>query len=320
MYDGFSGQARKAVQLARGEARRLRQDCVSTGHLLLGVLQEGSEGVTRLLAAFGLDPAAAYRACEPHLPRGSGGPDWDQLPLTPAVKRALAAARQEAAGLGHPCVGPEHLLLGLVSEPDGEAALVLAPLGVAAPRVREELRKGPCPENRDWMLRPLPAGGLPAPADPSARDLEAVVIAEVLPASARPAAAKEQSRPAAVDARHLRRALAAEESLLVTGRQLRALQFAAAAAAGALTALVVAGPDAVVGGLVAGCVVAALRSVVVGAFVGGLAGAACALAHGSDNTWLWACFVILGLLFGGCLGDWRWLQLWARGSPEPADE
>src|SRR5262249_45837340 len=135
-----------------------------------------------LLGAFGLDVETVYRGCEPHLPRGQGGPDWHRLPLTPAVKRALTLAQEEVAELGHRCVGPEHLLLGILREADGEAALVLAPLGVTAPRVWEEIRKGPGPENRDWMLRPEPAGGLWAPADPSIRDIEAVVTDEVLPA------------------------------------------------------------------------------------------------------------------------------------------
>jgi hypothetical protein len=44
MYEGFSGQARKAIQLAYEEARRRRHDYVGTEHVLLGVLREGAAG------------------------------------------------------------------------------------------------------------------------------------------------------------------------------------------------------------------------------------------------------------------------------------
>src|SRR5919204_6315916 len=41
LYAGFTGQARRAVQLAHREAQRLNQEYVGTEHLLLGVLREG---------------------------------------------------------------------------------------------------------------------------------------------------------------------------------------------------------------------------------------------------------------------------------------
>lgn len=41
----------------------------------------------------------------------------------------LAATESEATGLGHPYIGSEHLLLGLISEPDGAGGSVLRSLG-----------------------------------------------------------------------------------------------------------------------------------------------------------------------------------------------
>jgi hypothetical protein len=83
MYEGFSGQARKAVQLARDEAVRLRHDHLGTEHLVLGVLREGSQGVVKLLAAFGTDPEKAYRQVKAQPSQGSGGVSWDRLPRDP---------------------------------------------------------------------------------------------------------------------------------------------------------------------------------------------------------------------------------------------
>jgi hypothetical protein len=181
MYEGFSGQARKAVQVAHQEAERLRHDYLGTEHLVLGVLREGSEGVVRLLAAVGTDPEKAYREVEAQLSPGEGGVSWDRLPLTPGAKRALNHAREEAANLHHLCVGPEHLLLGALGEPDSSAAQLLLPLGLGRDGLRNEMAKLPEPENRDWMLRPPPTAGLAALGDPSVRDLQTVVTEEVLP-------------------------------------------------------------------------------------------------------------------------------------------
>lgn len=52
----------------------------------------------------------------------------------------IEACEREATQYGHQHIGTEHLLLGLLAEPDGIAAMVLRDLGVAdetATRVRE---------------------------------------------------------------------------------------------------------------------------------------------------------------------------------------
>src|SRR5581483_6292036 len=48
---------------------------------------------------------------------------------TPAVARALAAARRVAAAAGAGAVTPRHLLHGLLAEPEGRAAVWLAEFG-----------------------------------------------------------------------------------------------------------------------------------------------------------------------------------------------
>lgn len=59
---------------------------------------------------------------------------------TPRVLRVFEATEREAERYGHEYIGTEHLLLGLLAEPDGIAARALFDLGVAenaAARVRE---------------------------------------------------------------------------------------------------------------------------------------------------------------------------------------
>ena len=59
--------------------------------------------------------------------------------FTDRAKRAVIAARQEAIRRRHDRVLPEHLILGVLHEPDGLAARALAALGVSPEAVRAAL-------------------------------------------------------------------------------------------------------------------------------------------------------------------------------------
>lgn len=50
-------------------------------------------------------------------------------PFTARMRRVLAAANAEAARLGHRCIGPEHVLLGILDDPGNPAGRILAELG-----------------------------------------------------------------------------------------------------------------------------------------------------------------------------------------------
>ena len=60
--------------------------------------------------------------------------------LTPRMLRVLAAAAVEAERRGHSFVGTEHALLGLLSEPDGIAGVVLRRLDAADAAATETRR------------------------------------------------------------------------------------------------------------------------------------------------------------------------------------
>jgi hypothetical protein len=313
MYEDFSGQARKVIQHAEQEARRRQQDYVGTEHLLAGVLREGSPAVAGLLGACGLDPQAILPLVEASLGSGSVTVTWESLPLTPSVKRALQHAGLEAARMQHPCVGPEHILLGVLCEEDGVAAGVLQSLGLTLPTLRREVVKRPPTENRDWMLRDQPAPVGTAAGDPSPRQLEALVSEEPLPPerSARmPGRRTRQRGNGRITASKPfpdRRRLPSDEELdlPVVDKQLRTLQFLVAGLGGALCGELTAPGEGALLGWLAGCVLAFIRKGVVGALAGcaaaGLAGWKCSGGSlGTAMVWGGA-----GLALGGCLGDWR---------------
>jgi ATP-dependent Clp protease ATP-binding subunit ClpA len=67
------------------------------------------------------------------------------IPFSPRAKKVLELSLREAIRLKHNYIGPEHILLGIVREGEGLAALVLTRLGVDLEAVRarvvDELRR-----------------------------------------------------------------------------------------------------------------------------------------------------------------------------------
>lgn len=61
------------------------------------------------------------------------------LPLHPATEEALAQAAVEARGLGHNFIGTEHLLLGLLGDPQSQGTHILGTYGIEAAKVRAAL-------------------------------------------------------------------------------------------------------------------------------------------------------------------------------------
>jgi ATP-dependent Clp protease ATP-binding subunit ClpA len=130
----FTDRARTALGLAVEDQSGDDQPAVGTGQLLAGLLAEGGNLALQVLRALELEPAQVGRELQ-RLPAGEAGPS-----AGPGARRfsgpaanALERSVGEAIALGHNFVGCEHLLLGLVAEPDGTAGRLLRRLG-AEPR------------------------------------------------------------------------------------------------------------------------------------------------------------------------------------------
>ncbi|RZQ59595.1 Clp protease N-terminal domain-containing protein [Amycolatopsis suaedae] len=113
---------RTAIERARSE--------IGTEHLLAALLDEGTNLALHVLRAVEIEPDLVARKLEPEM--GDDGPRrFDQH-----AAAALELAVTEALSLGHNYVGCEHLLLGLLAEPDGRAGMVLRALGADLRSVR----------------------------------------------------------------------------------------------------------------------------------------------------------------------------------------
>jgi ATP-dependent Clp protease ATP-binding subunit ClpC len=125
----FTPRARQAIAGAQAAARRYHHDHVGTEHLLLGVLDEGTNLAVKVLSALDVEPEDVRAELAASLDPASEGAG-EQVPFTPLAKKALELTTKEALALGHNYVGCEHLLLGLLATEEGLASQVLRRMGV----------------------------------------------------------------------------------------------------------------------------------------------------------------------------------------------
>lgn len=139
MFERFTDRARKTLALANQEAMRLHNEYIGTQHILLGLLREGTGVAADLLNNLGVDLEAARVAVQNRTAKGPESPTFGKLPQTPRAKMVVTYAIQESEALKHNYVGTEHLLLGLMRDPQCKAAATLESLGVDLDTIRREL-------------------------------------------------------------------------------------------------------------------------------------------------------------------------------------
>ncbi|MCR4316034.1 MAG: ATP-dependent Clp protease ATP-binding subunit [Planctomycetes bacterium] len=139
MFERFTDRARKVMGLARQEAQKLNHEYIGTEHILLGLVQEGSGVAAHVLKRLDVDLAKIRSEIENLVETGQNFAPMGQLPFTPTAKRVLELSFEEANSLNHNYIGTEHLLLGLLREPEGVAAKVLINLNLKLDDVREEV-------------------------------------------------------------------------------------------------------------------------------------------------------------------------------------
>ena len=176
MFERFTEAARGVVVNAQDQARTLGHSEILAEHILLGVMADtegiGARALRDLgvqrdalvgevaaledaeaeaLRSIGVDLKAVRRQAEAVFGPGAlDGPRrrrvglfrkqvvlvGGQLHFADTATRALKQALWQAQALNHDDIGSEHILLGLLSDEQDPAALVLARLGLAAAVVR----------------------------------------------------------------------------------------------------------------------------------------------------------------------------------------
>jgi ATP-dependent Clp protease ATP-binding subunit ClpC len=145
--DRYDERARRALELAKEEARGLGHNYVGTEHLLLGLLRVEDGIAAQVLRQLWVDldkmrAGVAYIAtnaatlAKPAVASVNLVATDGEFGFTLRARKVLAMAVDEAQSLHHDHVGTEHLLLALEAEGQGIAAGLLQTVG-ALGKVRE---------------------------------------------------------------------------------------------------------------------------------------------------------------------------------------
>ncbi|MFN8538088.1 MAG: Clp protease N-terminal domain-containing protein [Thermomicrobiales bacterium] len=172
---GLTPRAKRTIELAVDEARRLHHHYIGTEHLLLALTRIESSIAADVLREFGIDHnravarvVAILSTHGPDVPAGNPPPPfaqssraprwirslWEQRQrrdsqqqppdmatidftrFTERARRVLVFSQEEAQRFNHNYIGTEHLLIGLIREEEGVAARVLREFGLEVAGVR----------------------------------------------------------------------------------------------------------------------------------------------------------------------------------------
>ncbi len=197
----FTARAMGMLESARSAAEESGLAGAGTGHVLLAILADDNSLAVRVLNALEItshqvrSELARRQAASATSPAGhaddtgrNGGAGFD-----PQAAAVLELAAAESSGLGNNYVGSEHLLLGLVAEPDGVAGSVLRSLGadlrvtrrMVAAALAGWAARGAKQQQQQPGGRGDAAAAVPTHAGPTAEELAVAVRTELTPVLAR---------------------------------------------------------------------------------------------------------------------------------------
>lgn len=136
----FTQRATRVMDLAAVAAHLMKHHYIGTEHMLLGFIREGSGIAARVLRDLGLEIEKVEELVRQYT---AGAISSVEKPLewSPDTKRVLELAVDEARRMGHHYIATEHLLLGVVRQPNSIAIDILKKLGVSPEEVRRQTRR-----------------------------------------------------------------------------------------------------------------------------------------------------------------------------------
>ena len=176
----FTQRAELAIENARRAAGNLGRDCVGTELLLLGILQEREGLAARILRGRGLEEPRLRAAVECRL--GGGRPMPPPRRMSACAQQAVERSALEANDLRQGYIGTEHLLLGILRQPECGGARLLTELGVDLNDVYTDILAvfgNPAPNGRTQtgLARALPRRSETRILDQYSRDLTELAAA-----------------------------------------------------------------------------------------------------------------------------------------------
>ncbi|HPF41382.1 MAG TPA: Clp protease N-terminal domain-containing protein [Phycisphaerae bacterium] len=142
MYEKLTSKMEQILRVSQRIARDYEQEYVGTEHLLLAILEEGTNFGAEILRNHKVDLPRAKGVID-RLVQASLEDTWvfGRLPGTPHFRNVMAAAIEEARQLESKYVCAEHLLIALARADGSVASAALAELKLTAPMIRTEITR-----------------------------------------------------------------------------------------------------------------------------------------------------------------------------------
>lgn len=131
MFERFTERGRMVIVLAQSQSRDMKDNCIGTEHMLLGLISEEEGVAAQALKILNVTETIVKEQID-----SSSKPSGKILPFTPMLKEVLELSLREALSLGHNYIGTEHLLLALVRREESTGCKILLSFGIDAEKVR----------------------------------------------------------------------------------------------------------------------------------------------------------------------------------------
>jgi ATP-dependent Clp protease ATP-binding subunit ClpA len=138
--DIFTVQLLRVLSRSQEEAQHFKHNYIGTEHLLLALIQESKGVAAEVLGNLEIDTNKVRETIGAIIDHGESTLAAE-IDFTPRAIRVIELAKVKAKSMNHHYVGIEHLLLGLVLEGEGIAAVILGQMGATLERVHSETSK-----------------------------------------------------------------------------------------------------------------------------------------------------------------------------------
>ncbi len=178
----FTARSVRILQAAEATAAADGLPEIDGEHLLRAMLDDRDSLGVRVLGALDITVPQLRAELDRRTPDGTGGAPLPAVAsgrLSADLARAFELAANESSGLGNSYIGTEHLLLGLIGEPDGVAGHALRALGADLRMTRRTVGAALA----GWAARAQWAAATGATS--GAAEITAAIRAELAPVLAR---------------------------------------------------------------------------------------------------------------------------------------
>lgn len=136
-YKEMSKRAREVLRFAQEAVFQLNHEFIGTEHVLMGLLRQWEREDDSLLSKLGIQQAALKEKLQQLMQKGPDVVSFAAKPWSPILTHAIAVAIFDTNARKRAALDSEDLLLGLLSQKDGLAYIILTEIGVVPEKAWE---------------------------------------------------------------------------------------------------------------------------------------------------------------------------------------